>query len=122
MTTKNEEICVRMKDGKMLIARKGKPFFPEPVDKDVIIVADKNEAFLTGPYPQFNTMILPLSQYHRLIVELKNNCPNAKSWRITAIVFICMFVIMICLYLQQMFFSRDIFKQIAIAWKKEKIC
>lgn len=107
-----------MKDGKILIARKGKPFFPEPLNKDVIVIQPEDEGFLIGPYPSHNTMIMPLNQYHKMLLELKKNCPNAKSWRIVAFVFMAMFVVMVCIYLQQSIFSRDIFKQISENWKK----
>lgn len=120
MQKKHHEICLRIKDGKILIARKGKPFFPEPLDKDVIVIHPDEEGFLIGPYPKNNTMIMPLNQYHRMLLELKNNCPNAKTWRITALVFIGMFIIMMLLYLQQSIFSRNIFKQISETWRKEK--
>jgi len=122
MTNNNKhyDICLRIKDGKILIARKGKPFFPEPLDKDVIVIRPDEEGFLIGPYPQQNTMIMPLNQYHRMLLELKKNCPNAKTWRITALVFIAMFIIMVLLYLQQSIFSRNIFKQISETWRKEK--
>jgi len=118
---KEEEICLRIKDGKILIARKGKPFFPEPLDKDVIVIHSDEEGFLIGPYPKNNTMIMPLNQYHRMLLELKNHCPNAKTWRITALVFIGMFIIMMLLYLQQSIFSRNICKQISETWRKDKI-
>ena len=114
------EICMRMKDGKILVARKGKPFFPEPLDKNVIVIKPQEEGFLIGPYPNHNTMIMPLNQYHRMLLELKRNCPNAKTWRVTAIVFIGMFVVMVCIYLQQSIFSQNIFKQISETWRKEK--
>ena len=117
---KHYDICLRIKDGKILIARKGKPFFPEPLDKDVIVIHPDEEGFLIGPYPQQNTMIMPLNQYHRMLLELKKNCPNAKTWRVAALVFIAMFIIMVLLYLQQSIFSRDIFKHISETWRKEK--
>lgn len=117
---KNHDICLRIKDGKILIARKGKPFFPEPLDKDVIVIRSDEEGFLIGPYPKQNTMIMPLNQYHRMLLELKKNCPNAKTWQVTALVFIAMFIIMMCLYLHQTIFSRNIFKQISETWRREK--
>ena len=116
----HSDICLRIKDGKILIARKGKPFFPEPLDKDVIIIRPDEEGFLIGPYPQQNTMIMPLNQYHHMLLELKKNCPNAKIWRLTAFVFIAMFILMMLLYLQQSIFSRNIFKQISDTWRKER--
>lgn len=115
----SNEICLRMKDGKILIGKKGKPFFPEPLNKDVIVIQPDEEGFLIGPYPNHNTMIMPLNQYHRMLLELKNNCPNAKSWRITALVFIGMFIVMMCIYLQQTIFSRNIFRNIYENWRKE---
>lgn len=105
------DICLRMKDGKLLIAQRGKPFFPEPLHKDTIFFHADEECFLTGPYPKQNTMIMPLNQYHRMLLELKNNCPHAKSWRMTALVFMGMFVIMVCIYFQQTIFSQLIFRQ-----------
>lgn len=114
------EICLRLKDGKILVARKGKPFFPEPLDKEVLVVRPDEEGFLIGPYPHHNTMIMPLNQYHQMLLELKKNCPNAKAWRLTALVFIAMFVIMVLLYIHQSIFSRNIFRQISETWRKEK--
>lgn len=115
MTIPQNEFCLRIKDGKILIAHKGKPFFREPLEKDVHVLHTEEECFLVGPYPQYNTMIMPLNQYHKMLMEIKNNCPNARSWRFTALVFIGMFIIMIGIYLQQIIFSRNI---IMITWKK----
>lgn len=118
--TNRPEICLRLKDGKILVAGKGKPFFPEPLDKDVLVVRPDEEGFLIGPYPQHNTMIMPLNQYHRMLLELKKNCPHARAWRVTALVFIAMFFLMVLLYLHQSIFSRNIFRQISETWRKEK--
>jgi hypothetical protein len=117
MSSSSPEFCLRVHDGKILIAPKGKPFFPEPLHKDVIILSPQEECFLLGPYPQFNTMIMPLNQYHKMLMELKNNCPNARSWRWTALVFMSMFIIMTGIYLQQSIFARNIFKHVVL-WKK----
>lgn len=102
-----EEVCIRMKDGKLLVARIGKPFFAEPLHKDVIVLQPQDEGFFVGPYPKHNTMIMPLDQYHRMLLELKNNCPNAKSWKMAALVFLSMFVVMMFIHLQQVIFSRN---------------
>lgn len=115
-----QETCLRMKDGKVLIARKGKPFFPEPLHKDVMVLNPDKETFLIGPYPKQNTMIMPLDQYHKMLLELKNNCPNAKSWRVAAMVFMAMFVVMVFIYFQQTIFSQSIFRHISKTWNKEK--
>lgn len=115
----DEDICLRMKDGKLLIARKGKPFFPEPLHKDVMIIPPNQEGFLVGSYPKHNTIILPLSQYHKMLIELKNNCPNAKKWRVTAYVLIGMFMIMVVIYLQQTIFARNIFRYMSLIKKQE---
>lgn len=113
----SNDICLRMKDGKIMIARKGKPFFPEPLDKNVIVIRPDEEGFLIGPHPNHNTMIMPLNQYHKMLFELKNNCPDAKKWRLTAFVFIGMFIVMVCIHLQQTIFSWKTFQQ----WKRERV-
>ena len=110
---------MRIKDGKILVAKKGKPFFPEPIDKDVVVIKEDEEGFLIGPYPEKNTMIMPFNQYHKMLIELRNNCPNAKNWRITALVFIGMFVVMVCLYLHQCLHSHDLVRQIIKIWNKQ---
>lgn len=120
MKTLNNEICLRIKNGKILIAHKGKPFFPEPLSKDIIVINPNEEGFITGPYPQHNTIILPLNQYHKMVMEWKNNCPNARLWRITALVFIAMFIIMVGLYLQQTIFARNILTSIVGIIKMKK--
>lgn len=102
-----QDIYLRMKDGKILIARKKKPV---PLHKDAVVVNQEEEVFLIGPYPRQNTIIMPLDQYHKMLMELKNNCPNARSWRMVAIVFICMFVVMVCIYFQQTILSYIIFR------------
>ena len=117
--TTNPDICLRMKDGKIMIANKGKPFFPEPLGKDVIVIQGDDEGFLIGPYPKHNTIIMPLNQYHKMLLELKNNCPNAKTWRLAAFVFVSMFIVMMCIYLQQTLFSRDIFRYFAETWRQQ---
>lgn len=113
MKNMREETCIRMKDGKIVVARIGKPFFPEPLHRDVVILSPQEEGFFAGPYPKQNTMIMPLNQYHRMLLELKNNCPNAKSWRVAALVFMSMFVVMMLIHLQQLVFSRNIFTRIS---------
>lgn len=94
------EICLRIKDGKILIARKGKPFFPEPLHKNVIVINPDEEGFLTGPYPKYNTIIMPLTQYHKIIKELKKECPSVKKWKILSFVSIILFLFMISLQIR----------------------
>lgn len=106
----SQEICVRLKDGKIRIAHKGKPFFPEPLHKDVLIIQSQEDLLLVGPYPKENTMIMPLDQYHKILMELKNNCPDAKSWKRTAFIFLGMFLTMVGLYLHQLVF-RDMIRR-----------
>lgn len=102
-----QNICLHMKDGKILIVKKNKS---EPLHKDVVVINQEEEVFLIGPYPKQNTIIMPLNQYHKMLMELKNNCPNARSWRVIAIVFIGMFIVMVCIYFQQTILSQTIFK------------
>ena len=99
-------ICIRMKDGKIMVARRGKPFFPEPVSNDIITIGENEEAFLIGPYPEKNIMIMTFDKYHHMLMELRNHCPTSRSWKITAIVFISMFVIMMMIYLHQCFYAQ----------------
>lgn len=116
---KTEPICVCIKDGKILIARKGKPFFPEPLSKDIRIIEENEEGFIIGPYPELNTMVMRFDQYHRMCDELKHNCPNAKTWRITAVVFICMFIILAMMHLLQAFYSKGLYsKVVENLWSK----
>jgi len=110
---RDRSICVRMRDGKIMIAHKGRPFFPER-GKDVMVIEENEEGFLIGPYPANNVMIMPFDRYQRMFVELRKNCPNAKSWRITAIVFIGMFIVMSLIHLHQWSYFRDMMRQIHI--------
>ena len=105
-------ICIRIRDGKIMVARKGKPFFPEPLEKDVIELQDNEEGFLIGPYPMNNTMIMPFDRYQNMFMELRKNCPNARSWRITAMVFIGMFVVLSMMHLHQWSYFQDLLKDI----------
>lgn len=119
MSSTTPRICVRVKDGKILIAHKGKPFFPEPIGKDVMEIHEGQDAFLIGPYPDKNTMILRFDQYRSMIGRLKN-AGDVRSWRITAVVFICMFMVVFLLHLHQAFYSQHLFRHIATLWSKLK--
>lgn len=113
-----EPICVKIRDGKILIAHKGKPFFPEPLGKDVVVLdQEEAHAFLLGPYPEQNTMILPFQKYNKMMMELRNKCPNAHNWRITALVFIGMFVILCATHLHQWAYSKNIYTHFTKKWK-----
>lgn len=106
------QICIRLKDGKILIARKGKPFFPEPLDRDVMIIEENEEGFLVGPYPENNVMIMPFDKYQRMYLEIKNNCPSANNWRITALVFIGMFCVLSVVHLHHLTYFKDLLTHI----------
>lgn len=114
----SESICVSVKDGKIIIARKGQSIFTEPISKDILVIRDNQEAFLVGPYPEKNTMIMPFDKYHRTIMELRNNCPNARSWKITASVFISMFIILSAIHFHQWAYSKDMYRRATLMWKK----
>ena len=113
-------ICISMKDGKIIIARKGQSIFTGPISKDVLVIGDNQEAFLVGPYPDKNIMIMPFDKYHRTIMELRNNCPNARNWKITASVFISMFLILSVIHLHQWVYSKDMYRRVTLLWKKYK--
>lgn len=104
-----------MKDGKIRVARRGN--FPEPLSKDVMVVEEGTDAFLVGPYPDKNVMILPFDRYHKMMYELKNHCPNAQNWKITALVFIAMFITLFFIHLHQWAFSRDMYSHLRRLWR-----
>lgn len=108
------EITITMKDGKIWISR-GK----EKRSRYDIILNDKNDddVFLVGPYPQTNTMLLRLDHYHEIMNELRNSCPNAKMWRITAIVCISMFTVLSILFLLQTSYCRNLLANATELWK-----
>jgi hypothetical protein len=81
-------------------------------------VEDGKEAFLLGPYPEHNTMILPFQKYNKMMMELRNKCPNAQNWRITALVFIGMFVILSAIHLHQLIYSKNIHNHFTHLWKR----
>lgn len=76
-------ICVALKDGKIRIAKIGKPFFPEPLHEKTIVVRENEELFLVGSYPEQNTVILNFDKYKNLVRELKNHCPGLLYWKIS---------------------------------------
>ena len=97
-----------MKNGKIWVARKGVSIFTEPLSKDTIVIDPEKEAFLVGPYPDKNIMILPFDKYHSMMMELKRNCPNAQNWKITAVVFIAMFILLCVIHLHHRIFSKKL--------------
>lgn len=113
-------ICIRMQDGKIMIARRGKPFFPEPLSRDVVVIGENEEAFLVGPYPEKNVMILPFDRYHEMAMELQNNCPSAKAWRLTALVLLAMFLILSVMYLMQLSYTRRLFTHVVATWGSKR--
>jgi hypothetical protein len=100
-------VCVRMMNGKIIITKDERG-----MDRNMIHLEDEEEGFFTGPYPEYNTMIMPFDRYQRLFLELKNNCPNMKNWRITAIVFIGMFTTLAIIHLHQWSFFQIILQRI----------
>ena len=90
-------IGVWMRNGRIKISRITRPVS----HRDVLIIGDGEEAFLVGPYPPKNVMITSFDRYHGLLMEVRNRCPNARTWKITAIIFILMFILLSCIQIHQ---------------------
>lgn len=89
-----------MKDGKIRIAKIGKPFFPEPLNEKTLVIQENEELFLTGPYPNNNTIVMNFEKYKGLVEELRKHCPHLFIWK-----FFCIFFLLtsfslgvLCLY------------------------
>lgn len=108
-------ICVALKDGKIRIAQIGKPFFPEPLNEKIFVIKENEELFLTGSYPDHNTILLNFEKYKSFQKEFQQHCPSTFFWKIStfSLLFISMFLSIFCLHYSG-FFSQ--------AWKfvKEK--
>lgn len=87
-------ICVALKDGKIRIARIGKPFFPEPIDEKIMIIKENQELFIAGPYPEKNTIIMNYEKYKSMVDDLKKHCPRLVYWKISTFVFCVLTVIL----------------------------
>jgi len=112
-------ICIRMKDGKIMVARGGKPFFPPPLDKEVVVIQPNEEAFMVGPYPDKNVMIMRHDKYQEMKKELRLACPNARLWKAMAIIFMVMFAIVSMLHLHHWEHSRKLLQLIQHHWSKK---
>lgn len=88
-------ICVAIKDGKIRIAKIGKPFFPEPLNEKTIVVKENEELFLVGSYPDQNTIILNFDKYKTLVKELKQHCPGLLYWKISCFVLIGFVILLV---------------------------
>jgi len=97
-------VGIWMKNGKIRITRINRPVSR----RDVMMIGDHEEAFLVGPYPDKNVMITSFDRYHSLLMEVQNNCPNARNWQITAIVFMVMFVLMGCIQIHQSSYAKNL--------------
>lgn len=116
-TEESPRVCIIIKDGKIHVTHEHKKY---PLSKESMVLNENENAFLVGPYPDKNTIILRFDHYHQMMNELRNNCPNAKNWRITATVFICMFVLLSILFLLQSSYCHDLLDYIKTKYNRNQ--
>ncbi len=112
---KQKMIGVALKNGQIRIAKIGEPYFPEPLHPKTMVIGEKEELFLTGVYPQYNTVLLNYEKYKKIMNVYNKYYAYIQFWKINTIVFLFLLLLICTIYLYQM----DVFVRL---WKiaKEK--